>query len=92
MIRLGQAKDGRLVLGSNEAFPADIKYVEYYKEQRMFSLVFDTDDEQSELMPCELSPDTAAIVHTSPNIIVIAMAENNTNPYGYIVPLVQIGV
>lgn len=92
MIRLGQAGDGRLVLGSNEPFPADIKYVEYYKEQRMFSLVFDTDDEQSELMPCELSPDTAAIIHTSPNIIVIAMAEKDCSPYGYSVPLIQIGV
>lgn len=92
MIRLGQAMDGRLVLGSNEPFPADIKYVEYYKEQRMFSLVFDTDEDQSELMPCELCPGTAAIVHASPNIIVIAMAETGAAPYGYTVPLIQIGV
>jgi hypothetical protein len=92
MIRLGQAKDGRLVLGSNEAFPADVKHVEYYIEQKLFSLVFDTEDEQSELMPCELCPNTAAIVHASPSIMVIVMAENGKPPYGYSVPLVQIGV
>ena len=92
MIRLGQAMDGRLILGSNEPFPADIKHVEYYREQRLFSLVFETDDEESTLMPCELCPRTAALVHASPNIMVIAMAEAGAEPYGYMVPLVQIGV
>jgi hypothetical protein len=92
MIRLGQAMDGRLVLGSSESFPADIKHVEYYKEQKLFSLVFDTIDEQSELMPCELNAKTAAIVQASPNIMVIAMAEAGSKPYGYTVPLIQIGV
>lgn len=92
MIRLGQSLDGRLIIGSNEPFPADIKLVEYYKDQRLFSLVFETEDEQSKLMPCELSPQTAAIVHSSPNIMIIAMAEAGAEPYGYMVPLVQIGI
>ena len=92
MIRLGQSMDGRLILGSSESFPADIKYVEYYKEQRLFSLVFDTAEEESALMPCEISPKTASIVQTSPNIMVIAMAEAGVEPYGYTVPLIQIGV
>ena len=92
MIRLGQAMDGRLILGSNEKFPAYVKHVEYYKEQRLFSLVFDTDDEERTLMPCQLCGKTAAIVHSSPNIMIIAMAEAGEEPYGYMVPLVQIGV
>ena len=92
MIRLGQSMDGRLILGSSESFPADIRYVEYYKEQRLFSLVFDTDDEESALMPCEISTETASIVQSSPNIMVIAMAEAGSEPYGYMVPLIQIGV
>lgn len=92
MIRLGQAEDGRLILGSNEAFPADIKYIEYFIDQKLFNLVFDTGDEQSELMPFELCPRTASIVHASPNVMVIAMAENGKQPYGYSVPLIQIGV
>lgn len=96
MIRLGQADDGRLVLGSNEDFPGDIKYVEYYREQRLFNLVFDTPEEQSDLMPLELSEKTAAIVQSSPNIVIIALASQpqgpNAQPYGYLVPLVQIGI
>lgn len=91
MIRLGQAQDGRLVLGSNEVFPADILHVEYYRDQRLFNLVFDTEDEQSALMPCELSENTAAIVQTSPNVIVVAMIEEGAEPCGYSVPLIQIG-
>lgn len=92
MIRLAQATDGRLIIGSNQQFPGFVKHVEYYKEQRLFSLVFDMDDEQSALMPCELCPRTAAIVQSSPNIMIIAMAEEGREPYGYMVPLVQIGV
>ena len=92
MIRLGKSNDGRLVLGSNEPFPADIRHVEYYKDQRLFNLVFDSDDDNSELMPCELCDGTAAIVQASPNIIVIAMTDGTAPPYGYTVPLVQIGV
>ena len=96
MIKLGQADDGRLVLGSNEEFPADIKYVEYYREQRLFNLVFDTDEESSDLMPLELCDDTAAAVHGSPTIMIIAMAGQPKGPdgqaYGYMVPLIQVGV
>lgn len=92
MISLGKALDGRLVLGSNQIFPGFVKYVEYYREQRLFNLVFETDDEESALMPCEVTGENAAIVQASPNIIVIAMAEKGANPYGYSVPLVQIGV
>jgi hypothetical protein len=92
MIKLGQALDGRLVLGSNQPFPADVKYVEYYREPRLFNLVFDTTEEESHLMPQEIDEKTASIVTTSPNIIIIAMAEIGANPYGYAVPLVQVGV
>ncbi len=92
MIRLGQAMDGRLLLGSSEPFPADVKYIEYYKEQRLFSLVFDTDDDESSLMPCEVPNDVAEIVHKCASIMVIPLAEAGIEPYGYMVALIQIGV
>jgi hypothetical protein len=96
MIRLGQADDGRLVLGSNEAFPADVKYVEYYREQRLFNLVFNTEDEENDLLPLELSEKTAEVVKSSPNIMIIAMADGPKDeagsPLGYMVPLIQIGI
>ena len=92
MIKLGQSKDGRLVIGSSEEFPADIKHVEYYKDQRLFSLVFEGDDEDSALMPCEISKDVDGIIRKSPNILVIAVGQKGIEPYGYTVPLIQIGV
>lgn len=91
MIRLGQAEDGRLVLGSNEPFPYPVRHVEYYKEQRLFTLVLDCEDEESILMPCEVSAKTDAAVRLSPKIMVIAMADGD-KPYGYSVPLIQIGI
>jgi len=92
MISLAQASDGRLVMASSQPFPADVRHIEYYREQRLFCFVYDTEDEQSALMPCEISPETAAIVQASPNVIVVVMAEPGTEPYGYTVSLVQIGV
>ncbi len=92
MIKLGQSIDGRLVIGSSQEFPADVKHVEYYKEQRLFSLVFETDDEESALMPCEISQNVDAIIRKSPNIMVIAIGNEGIEPYGYTVPLIQIGV
>lgn len=92
MIIVGQGMDGRLVLGSNQAFPADVKYVEYYRDQRLFTLVFDTEDEETAIMPREMSEKTAGIIHSSPSVMVIAMTQEGQNPYGYTVPLIQIGV
>ncbi len=93
MISLAQnSKDGRLILGSSQPFPADVKYVEYYRDQRLFSLVFDTTDEETALMPCEITDNTDKTVRVSPNIIIIAMAEPGVEPYGYMVPLIQVGI
>ncbi len=95
MISLGYALDGRLILGSNQPFPADVKHVEYYKDQKLFNLVFETEDEETALMPCELTDKTASVVQFSPNIMIIAMTgpkDSGQQPYGYVVPLIQIGV
>lgn len=93
MIELGQLRDGRLIVASNEPFPADIQRVEYYREQRLFVLVYEeTADYADDLMPCEISPELAAKIHSSPDIMVVAMAQKGQEPYGYPVPLVQVGV
>lgn len=92
MIALGQSESGKLVLGSNVALPADVKYVEYYRDQRLFNLVYDTDEEENALMPTEISAKTAEIVQASPNIMVISVSEMGSEPYGYMVPLIQIGI
>lgn len=92
MIHLAQSGDGRLVLASNQALHADISRVEYYRDLKLFMLVFEGEDEQSDLMPCEMSDDVAKIIHSSPDIVVVAMNQDGQEPYGYIAPLVQIGL
>lgn len=92
MIRLARLEDGRLALTSNRPFPADILRVEYYREQRLFLLVYETEEAGSDLMPCEIRPETADLVQSSPDIQVIMLPENEQGPYGYTVPLIQVGV
>lgn len=92
MIRLAQSQDKRLMVVSNQEFPSDIRRVEYYRDLKLFMLVFENEDDGSDLMPCEVSDDVAEKVIQSPEAIIIAMAEENAEPYGYQVPLVQIGL
>lgn len=93
MIEIGQLKDGRLMLASNEPFPADLLRVEYYREQHLFMLVYEEGaDHPDDLMPCEIPPYMARKIESSADVMVVAMAENGQEPYGYQVPLVQVGV
>ncbi len=92
MIELGRLKDGRLLIACNEELPADILRVEYYRDQRLFSLVYENDEEDGDIMPIEIPFEINDIIKSSPNIMVIAMAQQGLTPYGYQVPLVQIGV
>ena len=90
MIELAQSDDGRLVLGTDEPFPFDIKYIEYYREQRLFSLVFENDD--SSLIPVEISAFIGETVERAPSMIVLEVTKGHAEPYRYIVPLVQVGL
>lgn len=92
MIQLAQSSDGRLIIASNQPFPADVERVEYYREQKLFMLVFEGSEGESDLMPCEVNDDVAKIVHASPDVVIMAMNEEGIEPYGYIAPLVQIGL
>lgn len=92
MIHLAQSADGRLVLASNQPMPSDIKRVEYYREQKLFQFVYEDSNAEDQLMPCEMSDKVAKIIKQSPDIIVVAMAEQGKEPYGYVAPLVQIGL
>lgn len=91
MIQLSKTKDGRLVLACNEEFPSDIVRVEYYRDIKLFMFVFENEDHDNRLMPREISDETATIVKQSPEVIV-AVKVDGIEPYGYIAPLVQIGL
>ncbi len=92
MIELGKSDDGRLILASNQPFPSDIARVEYFRDQKLFMLVYEDKEAGSDLMPCEMSDDVSNIIRESPDIIVIAMTKENAEPTGYQTSLVQIGM
>ena len=92
MIHLGQTADGRLVLASNQPMPCDIQRVEYYREQKLFQFVYEDPKIEDQLMPAEMSDAVSELIKKSPDIIVVAMAEQGKEPYGYIAPLIQIGL
>jgi len=91
MIKLGQLEDGKLAIASSQPFPSDIERVEFYADQRYMMLVYEDEQADSDLMPCEINEDVAKIIQSSPNVLVIAMFEQGQEPYGYNVPLIQIG-
>lgn len=91
MIHLAKTRDNRLVLACSEEFPSDIARVEYYRDLKLFMLAFEGEDHEERLLPHELSNDIAQIVKQNPDIIVAIKVEG-VEPYGYITPLVQIGL
>lgn len=92
MIRLGQNEDQRLIIASDETLPSDLKRVEYYREQKLFMFVYEDENEEDQLMPCEMDDKIANIIKASPDVIIVAMAQEGEEPYAYTAPLVQVGV
>lgn len=91
-IEVSLLKDGSLSMISNEPFPAAIRHIEYYKEQKLFQLVFTDPDTEPMLVARELDAEAARIVETAPDMMIVVMTQNGGKPYGYDVPLIQIGV
>lgn len=92
MIRLGQTDDGRLIIASNQPLPSKIKRVEYYREQKLFTFAFEDENEEDILMPYEVSDEVSDVIKASPDVIIVAMAEEGKEPNKYLSPLIQIGV
>lgn len=91
-IDVARMSSGQLAMISDRPFPAQVKHIEYYKEQKLFQLVFADSGTEDMLVTRELDPDAARIVETAPDIVVVVSAGGGTEPHGYDVPLIQIGV
>lgn len=91
MIRLGRTDNGKLIMGSNQPLPSDVERVEYYRDQKLFNLVFEDDECEDMLMNCEMSRENHELITVSPDMIIVAMVQDGEEPYEYIAPLVQIG-
>ena len=92
MIKLGRTEKGHLILAADEPLPSKVKRVEYYREQKIFTLSFEDEEEEDRLMSYEISDEISEIVKSSPEVIIIALTEDGKDNEKYLCPLVQVGV
>lgn len=90
-IELGLLHDGGVMLVSDTPLPDIICRVEYYRDQRLFMLVYNNEEEPSdELMHFEIPENMTKPVESTPNIMIYSLFPDH-EPIGYKVPLVQVG-
>ncbi len=89
-IELGVLLDGGVMLVCDKPLPDLVCRVEYYREQRLFMLVYHSDNDNGELMHYEVPSPLTRAVESSPNVIIYSLFPNH-EPIGYKVPLIQIG-
>lgn len=89
-IELGILSDGNVMMVSDTPLPNVVRRIEYYRDQRLFMLVYNEDEPENELMHYEVPNDMAHSVEATPNIMIYSLFPDH-EPIGYKVPLVQIG-
>lgn len=89
-IELGILKDGGVLLISEAPLPHIVKRVEFYREQRLFMLVYKNAEEDGDLVQYEVPENMAYPVEKSPNVIIYALFPDH-EPIGYKVPLIKVG-
>ena len=87
-IELGLLYDGNVMLVSDTPLPDIVRRVEYYREQRLFMVVYD--DSEEEMMHYEVPENMANPIENTPNIMIYSLFPDH-EPIGYKVPLVQVG-
>lgn len=90
-IELGILHDGRVMMVSDKPLPDIVQRVEYYREQRLFMVVYNNeDDHPEELMHYEIPEHLAPPVESTPSIMIYSLFPDH-EPIGYKVPLVHVG-
>lgn len=88
MIQLGESSDGRLIIVSNERFAADVARVVWYDNPRM--MVLELEDGTEKLMTSDVSDAVRLKILHAPEEIVVAMALEGEDPFGYDAQLVRV--
>lgn len=91
-MRLGQADTGHLMIVSDTAFPDDVKRVEYYRESKLFNIVFNDTDHSGALSELELPDDIDQIVSHAPSTMIVLNVADTDNIQQFDVPLILVGV
>lgn len=89
-IELTVLRDGGVLMVNDLGYPDDVKRVEYYRDQRLFKLVYQDEALEEELMDYEIPEEIAFPVERCPNIIICSY-DQDKNPYAYKAPLIKVG-
>lgn len=90
-MQLGQGDTGHLVIVSDNDFSSEVIRVEYYREQKLFNIVFSDEDNQGDLAELELPDDIDQIVRNSPSDILVINVADPQRLANYEVPFIQVG-
>ena len=86
-IELGILNDGGVMLVSDQPLPRVVKRVEFYRDQKLMMLVYNSEEDESDLMHYEVPHDMVSSIETSPNVIIYSLFPNH-EPIGYKAPLI----
>lgn len=89
---LGIHHNGSLVLVCSADIPGTICRLEYYREQKMLSIVYENNEIDPDLSHYEMPEDVDTIMRKKGLVTVIVSPNAEKEAYGYDVPIVQIGL
>lgn len=89
-LELGKLRDGRMMMMCDAPFPHVVQRVEYYRDQRLFLLVYDHPDQQDDLLHYELNEVSAKLADTNSSILIVSRLAGDQKIHGYGVELVKV--
>lgn len=89
-IELGLLHDGGVMMVSDQPLPDLVRRVEYYRDQRLFMIVYNDEDHGEDMMHYEVPTDMTRQVESAPSIMIYSLFPGR-EPIGYKAPLVQVG-
>ncbi len=90
-IQLGQMPDGDLALVSDASLPGDVKRVEYYRDQKLFMLIYDIPGHEGDLMHYELRDDLVDKILRRSSMVIVEPHPQTGKTMGYYTSLIQVG-
>ena len=89
-IELAILNDGGVVLVSDRGLRDVVKRVEFYRDQKLFQLVYHDEKLENDLMHYEVPERMVVPVEKSPDVIIYSLFPDHP-PIGYKVPLIKVG-
>lgn len=90
-IQMGHLPEGDLVMVCDEQLPAEVKRVEYFRDQKLLMFVYRDGEREDDLMHYELPDDYARQVELKSSLVIIEPDLINGKQMGYYTSLIQVG-